>query len=98
MELDKTHYVYIMTNRHHTVLYTGKSGYLEDRVRAHKEKVDKRSFTGRYNVNKLVYYEEFVTDEEAALREYQIKAGSRQKKIDLVNSMNPDWRDLSEDF
>jgi len=98
MELDKTYYVYIMTNKHHTVLYIGKSGYLDDRVRGHKEKVDKKSFTSRYNINKLVFFESFPSDEEADFRERQIKAGSRQKKINLINAMNPEWRDLSEDF
>lgn len=55
-------------------------------------------FTKRYNVNKLVYYELFEDIKEAIAREKQIKAGSRQKKIDLIESMNPSWRDLSDDF
>ena len=98
MELDKHYYTYIMTNKHHTVLYTGKSSYLEKRHYEHKTKAADNSFTKRYNVNKLVFYEVFATEEEAAFREKQIKSGSRAKKIKLIEAQNPDWRDLSEDF
>lgn len=98
MELNKTYYVYIMINKHHTVLCTGKSGSLEDRVRGHKERVDRKSFSSRYNIDKLVFFETFPSDEEADFRERQLKAGSRQKKLDLINAINPKWRDLSEDF
>ncbi len=89
--------VYIMTNVRHSVLYTGVTSDLPRRVLEHKTK-SQQSFTKKYNVSKLVYYE--VTDEiEAAiLREKQIKAGSRQKKLELINSMNPNWRDLAEDL
>lgn len=86
-----------MTNKRHTVLYTGKSSDLVKRVWAHKNKAVE-GFTKRYNVNKLVYHEEYATDEEALYREKQIKAGSRKKKIELIESVNPDWKDLSEDF
>jgi|TARA_R100000005_G_scaffold96581_1_gene84779 putative endonuclease len=63
----------------------------------HKNKAVK-GFTKRYNMNKLVYFEEFGSSEEAIYRENQIKAGSRQKKIELIESINPDWKDLSEGF
>ena len=95
---DKILYVYIMTNQHNTVLYTGVSSELVNRVWKHKNKVEKKSFTARYNINKLVYYEEAGDPEYAIKREKQIKAGSRQKKIDLIESMNPEWRDFYEDI
>ena len=97
MNIDLRHYVYIMTNKRNTVLYTGKSHDLAKRVWEHKNKVVD-GFTKRYNINKLVYYEEFATAEEASFRERQIKAGSRKKKIELIESMNPEWKDLSENF
>ncbi len=80
--------IYIMTNQYNKVLYTGVTSDVLKRVSEHKAKVVS-GFTSRYNVTKLVYYEEFVTMPEAIAREKQIKGGSRQKKIDLINSMNP---------
>jgi putative endonuclease len=88
--------VYIMTNAHNTVLYTGVTNNLMRRVGEHK--AGKSEFTKRYNVTKLVYYECGDDVNVAITREKQIKAGSRQKKIDLVNSMNPEWKDLHEAF
>jgi len=89
--------VYILTNRHHTVLYTGVTSNLKKRVYQHREK-QAPGFTKRYNIHKLVFYE-LTEDIQAAIgREKQIKAGSRQKKIELVNSMNPEWRDLYEEL
>jgi len=79
------------------VLYTGITRNLQKRVYEHKMKaVD--GFTKKYNVNKLVYYEVYEDPESAILREKQIKAGSRQKKIDLINSMNKEWGDLYEEL
>jgi putative endonuclease len=95
---EKILYVYIMTNQHNTVLYTGVSSDLVSRVWKHKNKVDKKSFTARYNINKLVYYEAAGEPEYAIQREKQIKSGSRQKKIDLIESMNANWVDLYEDI
>jgi len=93
--MDKQYYVYIMTNKNHTVLYTGVTGDLKIRIYEHKEKlVD--GFTKKYNINKLVYYEIFNDSASAISREKQIKAGSRKKKIDLINSMNKEWKDLYE--
>jgi putative endonuclease len=87
--------VYIMTNENDTVLYTGVTSDLKDRVRKHKTKKHPGSFTARYNLCKLVYYEQLETIGEAIKREKQIKGGSRKKKRDLINSINPEWCDLS---
>ncbi len=95
--MTKQYYTYIMTNKHNTVLYTGVSGNLEGRVYQHKEKLTD-GFTSRYNITKLVYYEIFDDPESAISREKQIKGGSKKKKIELVNSMNPLWKDLYEEI
>jgi putative endonuclease len=89
--------VYIMTNEHDKVLYTGITNDLKRRVYEHKEKLI-NGFTKKYNITKLVYYEVFEDPENAILREKQIKAGSRQKKIDLVNSINRKWLNLYEEL
>lgn len=86
-----------MTNQYNTVLYTGVTSNLMQRVSEHKSKTGS-GFTSKYNVTKLVYFEEFARMDDAIAREKQIKGGSRQKKIDLINSMNPDWKDLYEEF
>lgn len=86
-----------MTNSRHTVLYTGVTNDLWRRVEEHK-KGKGSTFTKRYNVNKLVFYESGDDINIAIAREKQIKAGSRKKKIDLINSVNPEWKDLSEEF
>jgi putative endonuclease len=93
----KQGYVYILTNRHNTVLYTGVTSDLKKRVWEHRQHLVE-GFTKRYNVEKLVYYEESDDIASAIAREKQIKAGSRQKKIDLVNGINPQWRDLYEEL
>jgi putative endonuclease len=94
---DKSFCVYIMTNKNNTVLYTGVTNDLRRRVMEHKTGKG-GGFTSRYKITKLVYFE-CGDDVNAAIeREKQIKGGSRQKKIDLVNEMNPDWRDLFEDL
>jgi putative endonuclease len=89
----KRAYVYIMTNKSNTVIYTGVTSNLVKRVYEHKEKLIE-GFTKKYNVSKLVYYEVFEGMENAILREKQIKAGSRKKKFELINSMNKGWKDL----
>lgn len=86
-----------MTNKGHAVLYTGVTSNLFKRVAEHKDKI-MAGFTSSYNVTKLVYYEECNTMEEAIAREKQINSGSRQKKIDLINSRNPEWKDLYDEF
>ena len=95
--MDKQYYVYIMTNKNNTMLYTGVTNDLKRRVYEHKGKLVE-GFTKKYNITKLVYYEVFDSIESAILREKQIKGGSRQKKIDLINSMNKEWRDLYEEL
>ncbi len=95
--MNRQYYVYIMTNKRNTVLYTGITNDLKRRAYEHKEKlVD--GFTKKYNITKLVYYEVFADPENAILREKQIKAGSRQKKIDLISSINKEWLDLYEEI
>jgi putative endonuclease len=91
------YFVYIMTNPRNTVLYTGVTGDLKRRVWEHKTKAVP-GFTAKYNVVKLVYFEVFDDPEEAILREKKIKGGSRAKKIALINSFNPQWRDLYEEL
>ena len=91
--MEDAYFVYILTNKNHTVLYTGVTSDLCIRVQEHKLKVYP-GFTSRYNVNKLVYFEQFGDVYDAINREKQIKGGSRQKKLDLINTMNPDWNDL----
>ena len=90
--------VYIMTNRHHTTLYIGVTSDLLSRVLEHRQEVYPKSFTARHNLHKLVYYESFSSIEGAIDREKQLKGGSRQKKIDLINAMNPKWNDLYENI
>jgi putative endonuclease len=82
-----------MTNKNNTVLYTGVTSDLKRRVYEHREKLID-GFTKRYNVNKLVYYEVLADIGEAISREKQIKAGSRRKKIVLIESINKEWKDL----
>ncbi|MGH7901338.1 MAG: GIY-YIG nuclease family protein [Thermodesulfobacteriota bacterium] len=91
------YYVYIMTNKNNKVLYTGVTNDLKRRLYEHREKlVD--GFTKKYNIDKLVYYEVFEDVISAISREKQIKGGSRQKKIDLVNYMNIEWKDLDKEL
>ena len=89
--------VYIVTNERHTVLYIGVTSDLKAPVYQHREKL-LHGFTTRYNVAKLVYYEVATEIASAIAREKQLKAGSRQKKIDLINALNPQWRDLYEEI
>ncbi len=95
--MEKQYYVYITTNKHNTVLYTGITNNLKRRVYEHKEKLIE-GFTKKYNITKLVYYEISRCVESAILREKQIKGGSRTKKIELIKSMNSEWKDLYEDL
>jgi putative endonuclease len=93
--MEKHYFVYILTNKRHSVLYTGVTSDLKKRVYQHRMKLVP-GFTSRYNVNKLLYYEMFDDAYTAISREKQIKAGSRTKKLDLINGMNPQWVDLYE--
>ena len=88
------YYVYMMTNDHGNVLYTGVTNDLLRRVYEHKNHLDKGSFTAQYNINKLVYYE-ITSDVTAAIeREKQIKGWNRKHKNKLVEKKNPNWIDL----
>lgn len=89
--------VYIIVNKNHTVFYTGVTSDLYARIVEHREKVYPRSFSARYNIYKLVYFESFYSIEEAIDREKQIKKYSRFKKVRLIRTLNPDWKDLFED-
>jgi putative endonuclease len=89
--------IYFMTNERHTTLYVGVTSDLNSRVVEHKEKKYPKSFTAKYNLTKLVYYETFHSIEEAIAREKQIKGGSRKAKEKLIRSINPDWKDLFEE-
>ncbi len=93
---ERQYCVYIMTNAHHTVLYTGVTNNLQRRVLEHRE--GKSSFTKKYNVTKLVFFEYGDDINIAIAREKQIKGGSRKKKIELINSINPEWKDLFEEY
>ena len=87
--------VYILTNARHSVLYTGVTNNLERRMLEHKNRRGSQ-FTGRYRADLLVYYELGDDVRQAIFREKQIKAGSRQDKVDLINRFNPEWKDLSQ--
>ena len=90
------YYVYILTNKNHTVLYTGVTRDLLRRVYEHKNHLDKGSFTDRYNIEYLVYFES-TSDVTAAIeREKQIKGWNRKRKDKLIASKNPNWDDLYE--
>jgi len=91
------YYVYIMTNYRNTVLYTGVTNSIYCRVFEHKHKLV-GGFTKKYNVMKLVYYEVFDNIEAAIAREKQIKGGSRKKKLELIKTINPSFKDLYWDL
>lgn len=101
MAISKTmntqYYVYIMSNKNNNVLYTGITNDLKRRVYEHKQKMAD-GFTKKYNTTKLIYYEVYEESTNAITREKQIKAGSRQKKIDLINSTNRKWKDLYDEL
>lgn len=91
----RQYHVYIATNKRNTVLYTGVTDNLERRMYQHKHKSVK-GFTSKYNINKLVYFHEFNSPEEAIAAEKKIKGWKREKKIKLIKSINPEFRDLME--
>ena len=95
--MDKQFYVYILTNKYNTILYIGVTNNLKRRVYEHKNKLVE-GFTKKYNINKLVYYEVFEDAYNAISREKQLKAGSRKKKLDLINKINKEWKDLYEEI
>ena len=92
--MEKKGYVYILFSRRNGTLYTGVTSDLKRRVYEHKTKLHPKSFSAKYDVDKLGYYEEFVSIKEAIEREKQIKGGSRAAKLALIEGMNPRWEDL----
>jgi putative endonuclease len=92
----KQYFVYIMTSNSGT-LYTGVTNNLQRRVYQHKNKLIE-GFTSKYDVNRLVYFETFSDVRDAIAHEKRIKGWRRSKKLALIESMNPQWRDLSEDW
>jgi len=90
--------VYIISNKVHSSLYIGVTSDLKKRVYEHKNNIIPDSFTAKYKLHKLVYFEGFHRIEEAIAREKLLKGGSRNAKNELINSMNPKWRDLFDDL
>ena len=95
--VDKQYYVYILTSKHRTVLYTGVTNDLQRCVYEHRAGQGSGS-TSRHNVKRLVYYEACEDVRAAIAREKQIKGGPHQKKVDLIEQMNPGWSDLYEEL
>lgn len=92
----KTYYVYILTNKSHT-LYTGVTNNLNRRTLEHQLKENKNSFTAKYNIDKLIFYEEFNNPEDAIAAEKKIKGWTRKKKFALIKSMNSEFKDFFEE-
>ena len=95
---DQKYYIYIATNKNNTVLYTGVTKSLIKREEEHKRKLNKDSFTAKYNINKIVYYEVFDYIQDAITREKQIKNLLRKKKIELIEKENKNWDDIMKDI
>jgi putative endonuclease len=96
--MEHAYYVYIMKNHHDTTLYIGVTNDLTKRVWQHKNKISSKSFTSKYNVDKLVYFEVTQDVVSALAMEKLMKKWKRQWKIDLINKFNPEWRDLYNEF
>ncbi|PKN24366.1 MAG: excinuclease ABC subunit C [Deltaproteobacteria bacterium HGW-Deltaproteobacteria-21] len=97
MNHSRSYYVYLLTNWNNRVIYAGVTNDLERRIYEHKNKLIK-GFTEKYNICKLVYFEQTNDIESAIAREKEIKKWRREKKDALVNRANPEWRDLGQDF
>ena len=91
-------YVYIITNKPNGILYIGFTKGLKKRIYQHKNKVHPSTFSARYNLDKLIYFEYFETENEAKSREKQIKKWNREWKIELIEKENPYWKDLYNDL
>lgn len=91
------YYIYMITNRKNGVLYIGMTGNLYKRINQHKN-INAKSFSGRYKLNKLVYYEKFRYPGMAIKREKQLKKWNRAWKVNLITDFNPDWEDLTSRF
>ena len=90
-------FVYILTNKHNTTLYVGVTNDLWKRLWEHRMKQDIRSFSARYNLHKLVYYECFESITDAISREKYLKGKGRPAKEALINAANPGWKDLTDE-
>lgn len=93
----RQYFVYILTNKWETTLYIGVTGNLPRRLEEHKQKVVP-GFTARYNLTKLVYYEDTGDVRAAIEREKELKGWLRKKKVALIESINPEWKDLGADI
>jgi len=98
MKEEKQYYVYILASKRNGTLYIGVTNNLLNRSFQHKIKKDKNSFTAKYNIDKLVYYELYQYVSDAILREKQLKKWNREWKIKLIEKDNPAWRDLFLDM
>ena len=87
-----------MSNKPNGVIYIGVTDNIKERVKEHKLKLYPKSFSAKYNCNKLVYFEEFKNGEEAVKREKKFKKWKRKWKIELIDEMNPSWFDLSSNW
>ncbi|MCL7754841.1 GIY-YIG nuclease family protein [Polaribacter sp. Z022] len=92
----KPGFIYILTNKNNTTLYVGVTNNIITRIQQHKDNINPKSFTARYNLHKLVYYEAFQEIGDAIAREKQLKGGNRAQKVGLIESINPNWKDLFE--
>lgn len=91
------YFVYILTNFSKTSLYTGVTNDLKRRLYEHKNGLNKKSFTTRYNCFYLIYWDKFNSIEQAIAREKQIKGWKRDKKESLINNFNPEWNFLNDE-
>lgn len=98
IKMNKTGFVYIMTNKNKTTLYIGVTNDLCRRIYEHKNHLLKNSFTDKYNLEHCIYYEEFAYFDLAIQREKELKKWNRKKKEDLINKMNPEWKDLVTEY
>lgn len=94
----KPGFIYKVTNKNNTTLYIGVTSNLPKRILEHKEKRYENSFSARYNLDKLVYFEQFQVIGDAIGREKQLKGGNRATKLQLINNFNPNWTDLYEEI
>ena len=95
-----TFYVYIITNKYRSTYYIGMTNNLGERLRQHKENIEKgiKTFSSRYNIEFLVYYEKFTWVQQAIAREKELKAWRREKKLDLIRGFNPEFEFLNDRF
>ena len=97
MTYNKQYYVYLISNKNNTTIYTDITSDIKRRIWEHKNNITK-GFSSKYNLHKLLYYEIYQDPENAIIREKQIKSGRREKKIRLIESMNPKWIDLYDNL